>query len=398
MAVWPMNPGPLLPARTPRFAELIVRSPLTLQAVIDLQRALRTGRVRLDAVVEPARADKTSQHSAVLAHLDRIRRVVRENQHFADLLASKTRKVSDGKRKESRTAVAMNTNRITESLAAIRLRKECVDRIAEQLRQIVEQGSEVQRGLAECKARLGIDAKHLRALFREAEDDGKTGQEAWKALRRLGLGEHEMAQVARLVNGAPRRLKRLEDAAGLGMDETITLYDSLTRAAALLEEPVPGKSDAQDLDDGAAAMPKDVTRQRTGQAYVEDPRVRRAIERHAMALATDYYASRGFTVQDASAIRPFDLLFRRGEEEVRVEVKGTRSGGEEVFVTAGEVLNTRGEEWRTDLFVLRWIKVALNESGEPVAAGGERRIIEGWSPEETDLIPTQYRYLLPSSD
>jgi len=135
------------PSRTHReIAELIVRSQVTLQSVVHLRRALRTGRIRLDDVVEAAGPGEASQHDAVLTQLDRIRRLLRENEHFAELSASKTRKVSDGKRKEYRRTVAANTNMISESVAALRLRKAYVDRIAEHLRQIVEQGREVPFG------------------------------------------------------------------------------------------------------------------------------------------------------------------------------------------------------------------------------------------------------------
>jgi hypothetical protein len=114
-----------------------------------------------------------------------------------------------------------------------------------------------------------------------------------------------------------------------------------------------------------------------------------------MAVAAAHYAAEGFVVEDTSSRRPFDLLCRRGDQEVRVEVKGTRSDGAEVFVTTAEVLNARGDRWRTDLFVLSRVVVTRSDVAEPSASGGAPNIIAGWVPQEQDLIPTQYRYLVP---
>jgi len=47
----------------------------------------------------------------VVKLIDKIRRLDRENEHFTELMTSKTRKISEGKRKEYRDAIARNEGR-----------------------------------------------------------------------------------------------------------------------------------------------------------------------------------------------------------------------------------------------------------------------------------------------
>lgn len=128
-----------------------------------------------------------------------------------------------------------------------------------------------------------------------------------------------------------------------------------------------------------------------GQGYVADSELRRAIEQRAMEAATEHYRSLGYTVEDKSMTECFDLRCWKGNEEVRVEVKGSQGEGAEVFLTAGEVEHARSCPVRIDLFVWGWI-----DAEEKTATGGRlSRRIENWKPKADDLTPVQYRYRVP---
>jgi hypothetical protein len=142
----------------------------------------------------------------------------------------------------------------------------------------------------------------------------------------------------------------------------------------------------------AAALPEpSPERRRTvrGQGYEPDPAVRLAIEHHAMVMTKEKFAALGFEVEDTSARYPFDLRCRRGDLEVRVEVKGTRGDGSTVEVTSGEVDNARGTLWRTNLHVVSEIRVELGTP--PRTTGGVEFHVEGWCPADENLTPTRYR-------
>ncbi|MBZ4376613.1 protein NO VEIN domain-containing protein [Corallococcus sp. AS-1-6] len=126
----------------------------------------------------------------------------------------------------------------------------------------------------------------------------------------------------------------------------------------------------------------------------DDPVVRRAIEEHSMRIAQKHYEALGYEVENTASTQPFDLRCRRDAEEVRVEVKGTRSDGGAVELTAAEVKNARGSGWRTDLFIVAKIRVESSATA-PAAHGGQFRKIEAWTPNDEDLLPTHFRYTPP---
>jgi hypothetical protein len=137
-----------------------------------------------------------------------------------------------------------------------------------------------------------------------------------------------------------------------------------------------------------------VTTGRGGQGFVNDPAVRKAIEKRAMTLAKQYYSERFAGVEDTSRTKPYDYCCRAADGEVRVEVKGSTGDGEEIRLTVAEVQNAQDGRWRTDLFLVTNIRVAKTPDG-PLAEGGTIRVIESWMPDIQHLQPVVYRYEIP---
>ena len=137
------------------------------------------------------------------------------------------------------------------------------------------------------------------------------------------------------------------------------------------------------------------------QPFPEDPRlepepaVRRAIESYAMSVASEYFVNHGFIVEDVSSREPYDLLCTRNGAKLRVEVKGTRSSGAHVHVTANEVANAKEAE--TALFILCNIHVEFRED-DAFPSGGEWRCLWPWKPMPSELEATAYRYRVPPRD
>jgi hypothetical protein len=133
----------------------------------------------------------------------------------------------------------------------------------------------------------------------------------------------------------------------------------------------------------------------TEQGLMADAVTRRAVENRAMRMAEEYYREQFDSVENTANTEPFDFRCKKGSEEVRVEVKGSTGKAVHVVVTAGEVENARGTDWRTDLFVVSGISVRRTLSGEVVAEGGTKRLIESWNPKDTELIATVFRCSVP---
>lgn len=134
-----------------------------------------------------------------------------------------------------------------------------------------------------------------------------------------------------------------------------------------------------------------------GQGFQADPHIKKAVEQYAMERAIAYY-KKAYHVTDTSKTEPYDLQCFKNQEEVRVEVKGTSTLGEVIFLTRNEVEHVRHAPCRVDLFVVSGIVVHKDAEGQLQCTGGVvSSHIEGWVPEDKDLVPIQYRYNLPQS-
>jgi hypothetical protein len=122
-----------------------------------------------------------------------------------------------------------------------------------------------------------------------------------------------------------------------------------------------------------------------GQSWGGSAEGRKAIESYAMDLAVRHYMSRWQEVLDVSATKPFDLLCREGDRELRVEVKGTTSLGLSVLLTRNEVQHARENSGRVALFVVS--NIVTNVSG---CTGGKIHILDPWDIQNYELEPIAF--------
>ena len=128
--------------------------------------------------------------------------------------------------------------------------------------------------------------------------------------------------------------------------------------------------------------------------YQTDPRVRRAVELHAVDHASDHYAQRGYEVTNVGGYEAYDLLVNNGTETRHVEVKGSTGVATNVVLTHGEVRHASAYQ-PTDLYVVDNIEWWREADGSVRTDGGTARVWHDWSPSPGDLSPTQYRYTPP---
>jgi hypothetical protein len=109
-----------------------------------------------------------------------------------------------------------------------------------------------------------------------------------------------------------------------------------------------------------------------------------------MNAAAEYYGE-SWSVEDVHGRESYDLVCRRGNEEMRVEVKGTTTDGTEVILTPNEVEHARTYR-HTALFILSNISLDRAEDDAIVASGGVRHVFDPWTIEDGVLQPIGYRY------
>jgi RNA polymerase primary sigma factor len=213
--------------------DAVLHSSIAIKEIIQIGERLKKGKMRVREVIRDApdeddeTFDEQGRTEQVVKLIDKIRRLDRENEHFNELMSSKTRKVSDGKRKEYRDAIGRNEAAMAETLSEVKLNKRQIERIIENLKKLIERVDQVERELRQIEHRLGAPLKELKSFLRDAEDEGKTGQAARKKLKTLGLSEDEVGEVARTIAAAPRKVKRVEEEALLPVDELKKSYGGI---------------------------------------------------------------------------------------------------------------------------------------------------------------------------
>lgn len=175
-----------------------------------------------------------------------------------------------------------------------------------------------------------------------------------------------------------------------------TLYDSeLDDASMPSAEPVELKAAEEAIDEIAGKIPK--ARKYSGQGtrgtYVE----RRAIERRAVELAIEYFRStkNWESIKDTGSKESYDLLLTNKNKKLYVEVKGTQSRGEKVFLTKNEVKIHKKNYPSNALVVVSGIKLVKGDS--PIASGGEVQVFHPWKIKDSDLTAMAFEYEVPQT-
>ena len=122
-----------------------------------------------------------------------------------------------------------------------------------------------------------------------------------------------------------------------------------------------------------------------GQGYGLTAKERSAVELHAMELARNHFEKSWESVTDVSSNHSYDFLCQNGEDALRVEVKGTTSPGDSVNLTWREV-EIAGDE--AALFVVS--EIDLEKGEDPVASGGQCRLIFPWDATAHQLKSVSY--------
>lgn len=114
-----------------------------------------------------------------------------------------------------------------------------------------------------------------------------------------------------------------------------------------------------------------------------------------MTVTARHYEAAGWSVEDVSATRSFDLLCTRGNaSELYVEVKGSSQPWvDQIVLTRNEVALTRRQT--VDLAVVTGITLGGTPE-ERVASGGTLTVFESFEPTEAQLAPLAYTCTLPS--
>lgn len=134
------------------------------------------------------------------------------------------------------------------------------------------------------------------------------------------------------------------------------------------------------------------------QDLLRDAAVRRAVELHAEDSAVEHFIKQGWTVERVGHLKlGYDLECRDSlGQSLHVEVKGTQSSAEEVFLTRNEVFHlSEGAACPSQhaLYVLS--EITLARTGEIDRKSGRFTCLLPWTMDRSLLTPTAYAYRVP---
>jgi hypothetical protein len=135
----------------------------------------------------------------------------------------------------------------------------------------------------------------------------------------------------------------------------------------------------------------------TGFSRQIDPLKRIAIEKYAEDMTFSMLVAQGYQVERFG--KPFDLLAIKGDEVLKVEVKGKSEYATSVEVTVNEVQVARNHlnEYRTLLAVVDGIDT-INTDGKWTCHNGRMRLWWDLVFSEESLYPTKYLFTLPDDE
>ncbi|CAN2188560.1 Domain of unknown function DUF3883 [Candidatus Nanopelagicaceae bacterium] len=141
-------------------------------------------------------------------------------------------------------------------------------------------------------------------------------------------------------------------------------------------------------------VPKNKRQSAVGFSRQMDPLKRIAVEKYAEDMVFNMLVDNGYQVERYG--KPFDLLAVKGEEVLKVEVKGKSEYATSVEVTVNEVEVAKNQknEYRTLLAVVDGIDL-VNNDGKWTGSNGRLRLWWDLVFSEESLYPTKYLFTLP---
>ncbi|HEX2657401.1 MAG TPA: sigma-70 factor domain-containing protein, partial [Polyangia bacterium] len=201
-----------------RVLKAVLRAPVAVDSILDLGNQLRKAKIRVTEVTRDADDqdpdfDEAWHTERVCKALEGIGRLFRKHQK---LLESAPKRPTAGIKARFDQKVAASSDELFQALLDIRLGKERVGPILEQLKTYVHRLDAASRQLQECEQRAGMSISELRKTLRQVRESPVRRQ---ALTRKLGLRVEELEKIHEQSVEIARQLKQVEGDAG--MDESM---------------------------------------------------------------------------------------------------------------------------------------------------------------------------------
>ncbi len=227
---------------------------VAVNEMLDIGPRLRTGKLRVrevfkDAPEEPQReeeeesefepeaeaeaeggpkeiqlnASELNRIENLCKQLDKLKKLYKDVEDtFEDLNGRK--KLSEVKRKELKVEDKELRDKMMEQVEEMRLSKKAVDRVVQHVKGMIDTVDRAEDELRNLERQYGIPLNDLKVGLKEAGGNPQAGK---RLQRRLNITEEHMESLDRDVRTALRRIKKVEEDAGMEIQLLRTKYEAI---------------------------------------------------------------------------------------------------------------------------------------------------------------------------
>lgn len=208
---------------------VILNCPITVEEIIQLGDRIKKGKIRAIDIVknideeEEDYFDEEELKERVVSIVGKIRADNSERSKMRDYLKN-GKYVTERRRKKVEDRMANLERRIINNLHDLRLKKDIVDQIGEQLKYMVERVRSIRAEIETIEKDLGMNRKDIRKTLHDMK---KSRSAERKISAKLGIKMRDLVESDRIIQNAVRRVRRIENEVNMPVNELCVTYDDL---------------------------------------------------------------------------------------------------------------------------------------------------------------------------
>jgi len=197
-----------------RVLQVVLNSSVAIEEILTLGDKLRGQTIRVKDVVkdaddEDAEFDEQWHVERVCKAIDRVRRLLKEQEKVAEKLDAE---VAEATKKKHRAQINDFKQQILDALQKMRLSKKQIDAIVFKLKEFTGRIERANAEISACERRSGLSSKELRHTLREIRT---SPAKQIAVAKKLGIRPDEIEAMSRVVAAAQKQVKKVEEEAKL---------------------------------------------------------------------------------------------------------------------------------------------------------------------------------------
>jgi RNA polymerase primary sigma factor len=214
-----------------KLMEVVLNSPLAVREILNLGERLKRAKMRVKEVVKDYEEEEEGQNEQELAdrlvkHIDKVRRLDRENKRLEEKLRSGQR-IPETRARAVESQIQKNKAEMIETLRQCRFNTRQIDKIILKLKLLVNRVEACEQHVRDCERRAGMSSRDLRKALREAKQNAQAER---RIVKKLGLKREELSEMDRIIRDSSLALKKIENEAQMEIPVLRETYRQIASA------------------------------------------------------------------------------------------------------------------------------------------------------------------------